>query len=152
MEELKKHYLYPGALFFDGEPHQVTTILGSCVSVCLYDKTMNVGGINHYLLPYWNGEGLASPKYGNIAIPKLIEKMIDYGCSIDNLQAKVFGGKGGFGKDSVYKISERNITLAKDVLKENHIRITAESVGGELGRKILFRTDTGEVLMKYLKS
>ena len=48
--------------------------------VCLYDPVIRVGGINHYMLPLWNGQGLASPKYGNIAIEKLLEKMISLGC------------------------------------------------------------------------
>ena len=63
-----KHYLYPSALFVKKEGHMVTTVLGSCVAVCLYDKVMGIGGINHYMLPFWNGNELASPKYGNIAI------------------------------------------------------------------------------------
>jgi len=44
------------------------------------------------MLPLWNGEGLASPKYGNIAIEKLIERMLYLGSRKANLQAKIFGG------------------------------------------------------------
>jgi len=64
------HFLYPAALFASRTPHMVTTILGSCVAICLYDPILKFGGINHYMLPLWNGQGLASPKYGNIAIEK----------------------------------------------------------------------------------
>ena len=66
-------------LFANITPTVVTTILGSCVSVCFSDPVMKMGGINHYMLPYWNGQGLASPKFGNIAIEKLLEKMISMG-------------------------------------------------------------------------
>ncbi len=76
MDHFKSHYLYPASLFADKEPHVVTTILGSCVAVCLYDSVLNQGGINHYMLPLWTGQGLASPRYGNCAIDRLIERMI----------------------------------------------------------------------------
>ena len=75
MEEFGKHYLYPGALFINKRAYYVTTILGSCVAVCIYDRRLKIGGINHYLLPLWNGDGLPSPKFGNIAIKQLISKM-----------------------------------------------------------------------------
>ena len=76
MEEgLGKHYLYPSALFAEKTPFMVDTVLGSCVAVCLFDNQLKIGGINHYMLPFWNGNGLASPKYGNIATEKLVEKM-----------------------------------------------------------------------------
>ena len=69
----------------------MTTVLGSCVSICLWDAHARVGGINHYLLPLWNGEGLPTPKYGNIAIERLIDKVRGLGGG-KKLVAKVFGG------------------------------------------------------------
>ncbi len=77
-----------------------------------------------------------------------------YFLSPDYLQAKIFGGKGGEnGENSgIYMIGERNITVAKEMMKEYGIPVVSSSVGGDFGRKILFFTDTGEVLMKYLKS
>ena len=87
-------YLPPGLLYAAATPGAVTTVLGSCVAVCLFDHTRRAGGINHFLLPYWNGDGLASPKYANIALPKLLEKMIELGCRRQNLRAKLFGGGG----------------------------------------------------------
>jgi GGDEF domain-containing protein/chemotaxis receptor (MCP) glutamine deamidase CheD len=87
------HYLYPGGIFAaDPRPHRVTTVLGSCVSVCLWDRVRGVGGINHFLLPLWNGDGLPTPRYGNIAIAALIDRMLALGCSRENLRAKLFGG------------------------------------------------------------
>jgi chemotaxis protein CheD len=92
MDQISTHFLYPSALFASRERHKVSTILGSCVAVCLYDPIAQIGGINHFMLPFWNGQGLASPKYGNIAIERLVEKMISLGCKKNNLKAKVFGG------------------------------------------------------------
>jgi chemotaxis protein CheD len=92
MDQLSQHFLYPSTLFASKEPCMVKTILGSCVAIVLYDPILKVGGINHYMLPNWNGNDLASPKYGNIAIEKLIERMFHLGCKKENIQAKIFGG------------------------------------------------------------
>ena len=145
------HYLLPGNLFAHREAHIVTTVLGSCISVCLWDPVKKIGGINHFMLPLWNGEGLASPKYGNIAIPKLIEKMLEFGCERRSLRAKVFGGSEMFKvTHAVMNIGERYIVLAQDALNEQKIQIIASDVGGKVGRKIIYDTGTGGVSMKRL--
>lgn len=150
--DIKTHYLYPSALFADREPYLVDTILGSCVAVCLFDPVLEIGGINHYMLPLWNGNGLASPKYGNIAIEKLIEKLISYGSSINNLQAKIFGGGEMVEtQNNMFRIGERNIETAEKILREKGIKITGKSVGGKNGRKIRYNTNTGIVLMKIIQ-
>ncbi len=152
-DELKQHYLFPGNLFANSAPHLITTVLGSCVSVCLWDKDRQMGGMNHYMLPLWNGEGLASPKYGNIAIPKLIEHLLELGSRKTSLRAKVFGGGEVLRvTKGILNVGERNIVLAKELLKESGIPIVSSDLGGPTGRKIIFNTKTGAVLMKRLKS
>jgi len=146
------HYLLPGNLFAHRDEHEVTTVLGSCVSVCLWDPVSQVGGINHYMLPLWNGEGLASPRYGNIAITKLLEKMQDLGADRKNLRAKVFGGGDMLKATSAFlNIGERNVNLAQDMLREWSIPIVSSNTGGKNGRKLIFNTRTGVVLVKLLK-
>lgn len=142
------HYLFPSAIFAERDSYIVNTVLGSCISVCLIDYKNKIGGINHYMLPYWNGEGLATPKYGNIAIDKLIERMIRIGASRTELVAKVFGGANQI-KSSI-NIGGKNIDVAIELLFKNNIEIIAQDVGGELGRKIQFETGTGCVLLKYV--
>ncbi len=149
--ELKTHYLYPSTLYTSSEPALVNTILGSCVAVCLYDPVLKKGGINHYMLPLWNGEGLASPKFGNIAIERLIDKLLAMGSNKRNLVAKVFGGGEVINTTiSHFNIGERNILVAKEILREHNIKIAGESVGGKNGRKIQFNTHTGAVLQKMI--
>jgi chemotaxis protein CheD len=148
----KEHYLYPGALFAQKGEYIVTTILGSCVAVCLWDPVLNIGGINHYMLALWNGEGLPSPKYGNIAITKLIEKMLGLGSRKENLKAKVFGGGEVLQSSSgILNVSQRNIELAKKMLEEEKIPILSSDLGGNQGRKLKFNTETGKVLLKKIK-
>ncbi len=143
------HFLYPGTLFAQRQDCVVTTILGSCVSVCIWDRTLRFGGMNHFLLPLWNGEGLQTPKYGNIAILLLIERVLGLGGKKDNLVAKVFGGANVLeSAKGLFNIGERNIMIAGDMLQENRISVIGSDVGGSSGRKVLFRTGTGEVLVK----
>ena len=146
------HFLYPAALFASKTPYMVTTILGSCIAVCMHDPILKIGGINHFMLPLWNGQGLASPKYGNIAIERLLEKMISLGCLKGNLQAKIFGG-GEVIQTSVtqFNIGARNIKLAMEMLDELKIPVKGQSVGGKLGRKIIFNTDTFEIKQKFIQ-
>lgn len=152
MGEIKTHYLYPAALFASKENFVVNTVLGSCVAVCLHDPYLQIGGINHFMLPLWNGQGLASPKFGNIAITKLVEKMISFGSKQSNLRAKVFGGGNIFDSQlEQFQIGDRNISIAKQALDEYNIKIIGSSVGGPLGRKIQFVTSTGEVRQKMIQ-
>ncbi len=146
------HYLLPGTIFAHGGEHSVVTVLGSCVSVCLWDPRGRIGGINHFMLPLWNGEGLASPRFGNIAIARLIEKMTGLGADRSQLQAKVFGGGDMLKATSAFmNIGQRNIILAQDILREAKIPIVGADTGGKHGRKIVFNTGSGVVLVKLLK-
>ncbi len=152
MIDIKTHYLYPAALFASKEPHIVNTILGSCVSVCLYDQRLKFGGINHFMLPHWNGQELASPKYGNIAIEKLVNQMISLGANKKSLIAKVFGGAEVIEvKATFFNIGMRNIELAREMLDNLKIPVVAKSLGGKEGRKIQFNTFDGTVKMKFVQ-
>lgn len=150
---MTRHFLYPSTMFAASQPAEVTTILGSCVAVCLWDKYLGIGGINHYMLPTWNGMELASPKYGNIAIERLVEKMLSLGSKKNNLVAKVFGGGEVISATTpVMHIGERNIMVAEEMLDEYNIPIISRSTGGKNGRKIIFNTHTGEVLHGFIKN
>ena len=145
------HYLFPCMVFTHREEHLVTTVLGSCVSVCLWDRTMGMGGINHYMLALWNADGLPTPKYGNIAIETLVRSMLDQGCYQNRLVAKLFGGANvlhpGRGH---FDVGGRNVAIARELLAQKGIPIAAEDVGGDFGRRILFNTRTGLALMSRL--
>ena len=142
----QSHFLYPAAMFASRRPSLVSTILGSCVAVCLWDRKLEFGGINHYMLPLWNGQGLPSPKYGNIANTKLIQRMISLGSDPENLIAKIFGGgEILLSNNDQFHVGIRNIQIALDMLKDENIPVVGKSVGGDSGRKIQFNTQTGMI-------
>jgi chemotaxis protein CheD len=143
-------FIHVGQIHVDRAPNAISTVLGSCVSVCIYDARLAIGGMNHYLLPFWNGNGLQSPKFGNIAIPKLIEAMMEHGSTNKTMEAKIFGGASmNIGVSDAMMIGQKNILVAKDILKEYKIHIAAEDIGGQSGRKIQFDLEHGKVLLKY---
>lgn len=141
-----RQFLHPGTLFVSKGLTTVSTILGSCVAVCLWDGVRRIGGINHYLLPFWNGDGLATPRYGNVAINRLLERMEMQGAHRPEIVAKVFGGaKINREAGGLFLVGERNIQVAWELLRELEIPVAGYDVGGVRGRKVVFDTSTGIV-------
>nr|WP_321267080.1 chemotaxis protein CheD [uncultured Sulfurimonas sp.] len=151
--ELERKYIHSGQLFVAVRPTIINTVLGSCIAVCLYDAKMQISGMNHYLLPLWNNEGLASPKYGNIAIAKLIEAMEAVGCQRKDMIAKVFGGASpnNFDNSKSLLVGEKNVQIAHHMLNQEKIKIVASDLGGLKGRKISLESNTGKILLKYVQ-
>jgi chemotaxis protein CheD len=147
-ESSNKHFLFPGTIFAEPAEYLISTVLGSCVAVCLWDHVVLRGGMNHIMLPLWNGEGLATPKYGNIAMERLLAKVLSIGCRREYLVAKVFGGANVSGTGlEVFMIGDRNITLAMEMLEEYRIPVVAKDVGGRVGRKIIMNSKSGVVMV-----
>lgn len=147
-DPIHRHFLFPGTIFADPGEFQISTVLGSCVAVCLWDGITLRGGMNHYMLPLWNGEGLATPRYGSIAIDRLLSRMLAIGCRREHLVAKVFGGANVMTNgNGLYMIGDRNVMLAFQMLEDLRIPVTASDVGGTVGRKIVMNSATGVVLV-----
>lgn len=150
MEKINSTFIHVGQIYIDFAPEAIATVLGSCVAVCLYDRKKGIGGMNHYLLPFWNGNGLQSPKFGNISIPILISEMINKGASIENIEAKIFGGASIHKSiEDTMMIGHKNILVAREILYEYKIPIVSEDVGGSLGRRVQMNLKCGKVWMKY---
>jgi chemotaxis protein CheD len=113
---------------------------------------MQMGAINHYILPHWNGNDLATMKYGNLSIIRILEGLLSFGCDHDDLQAKVLGGAEVLtGAPTRFHIGRRNVRIAMDILAEFDIPVVFSNVGGAEGRKISFNTKTGEVECRFIK-
>lgn len=149
---LTRKFINVGEIYVASEPTEIITILGSCVAICLIDNSKGIAGMNHYLLPLWNGNGLESPKYGNISIPKLIRSMEEAGCNLRNIEAKIFGGASiNITSNEAMLIGKKNVIIAQEMLKSARIPIVAEDTGGNVGRRILLKSDTGKVILRYTK-
>lgn len=152
MIELKKHTVFPGQFIITSVPTLISTVLGSCVSVCLWDKVSKIGAMNHYLLPGTDEDDQGNMNRGLSSTRILIRSLINRKVSLENVEAKVFGGCNSlYINHDTFKVGERNITMALEVLESYNIAVTAQHVGGGYGRKIVFNTDTGKVRMRLLK-
>jgi chemotaxis protein CheD len=145
--ERQRVYLLPGQLHGSGEPCQIRTILGSCVSICLWDQRQRTGGMNHFLLPASREGEPASLRFADVATKALLERLQVLGCRAQNLQAKIFGGSSMFQNENRYAISlgARNVAAALDLMKNAGIPVGIRDTGGTQGRKIVFNTDDGMV-------
>ena len=145
-------YLHPGQLFVSTEPVVVTTILGSCVAVCLWDEKAGVAGINHFLLASTPVRGAGDARYGNVAMAQLLEAMLARGATASRIVAKVFGGASVLDKftGAGQSIGELNIVAAREFLERSGIAVRAEQTGGRRGLKLVFHTDGGSAFVKEL--
>src|SRR5260370_37118631 len=71
------HFLHAGQVFVSTETKSIVLILGSCVGVCIWDEVSAIGGATHFLLPSWDGTGVASPRYGNVGISLLLQQRLE---------------------------------------------------------------------------
>jgi chemotaxis protein CheD len=151
-EERVHVYLHPGQVFASSSPCEVTTVLGSCVSVLLFDGVRRIGGASHYLLPYEARGDASTPRFGNAAITLLLGKMMELGSRKRDLIAKVFGGASTLAsaRGQALTLGEKNVEVARRRLEQDGIPIAAQDVGGTGGRKIVFLTDEGHVWLKKL--
>jgi chemotaxis protein CheD len=145
---IPRHFLYPGQIFVTREITAISTILGSCAAVCLWDHSAKIGGMNHYLLPEGPEDSPNRLRYGNVANPELLQKMLALGCEVKDLQAKIFGGASAFSPDPTLALGMKNVALAEEFLKRAGIPIIAKDVVGKHGRKLTFHTGDGSVLLK----
>jgi len=138
-------YLLPGEFHASAEPCQIRTILGSCVSICLWDVRHLAGGMNHFLLPSSREGEPASLRYGDRATKALLEKLLQLGCQLPNLRAQIFGGGSMFQHQNRLALSlgEQNVAAALVLMKKARIPVSAQETGGTHGRKIVFNTDDG---------
>ena len=143
-------YLNAGQLAVAAEPTAIVTILGSCVAVCLWDPSSRVAGVNHFLLPH-HVERERSPRFGNVAVPQLVDAVVRAGASRTGLVAKVFGGASVLGSiRRARRLGEENAALALHLLEEARIPVLDKDVGGERGRKLVFVSDEGTAWVKLL--
>ncbi len=131
------------------EPTIVSTLLGSCVSACLFDEHAGVGGMNHFMLPSSTGSATAPANFGVHAMELLINGLMQRGASRSRLRAKVFGA-GAVTKALPSTVGEANAQFVRTFLAREGIPLLVERLGGELPREVFFRTDTGEVRVRAI--
>lgn len=174
---MNKHYdyhfkteivtIYPGEYYVSSEREIISTVLGSCISVCLYDLENGIGGMNHFMLPkssrditefitnnqQLKPEGLVDKtfKYGIHAMEVLISALQKKGADRNNIRAKIFGGGNVLQSvNQTPSVGEKNIKFTKSFLKTEMIPIDNQNIGERCSRKIYFLTGSSSIFVKRL--
>ncbi|GAB6098875.1 chemoreceptor glutamine deamidase CheD [Halanaerocella petrolearia] len=134
----------------------ITSGLGSCIGLTLYDARLKIGGMAHIMLPEFpaNKKKGNPAKYADTALEMLLDKLQAKGVSKNRLQAKMAGGAQMFNLEKAndrMRIGARNIKAVKELLKEYNISLAASDVGDSYGRTMEFHTTTGKVVIKTVK-
>lgn len=158
-----KHFavkLLPGECYIAQQREMIVTVLGSCISACIRDRRLKIGGMNHFMLPGDYRHGLknksiaeeykyAEARYGTVAMESLINGIIGQGGRREYLEAKLFGGARV--TSALTDIGSTNINFVHEYLAIEKIPIVNEDVGGFLPRKIYYAPAIGDVFVKKIQ-
>lgn len=162
VDELPMVHLKAGEIYCTDRPTLVVTVLGSCLSVVLYHRRLGIGGICHGLLPACGNRKKCSRgcekkfTYVDCSIRQLMKIFDRFGAARSEIEAKCFGGADMFSrpieKPGLFSVGRQNSKIADEVMKSEGLTLISRDVGGLQGRKILFYTHTGDVLVKRLRN
>lgn len=146
--------ILPGQYYAAWGAGAITTVLGSCVSTCLWDPLQRIGGMNHFMLP-GSGEAIASAaapsaRFGVYAMEVLINEMIRLGAERKRMVAKVFGGGRVLQMAGSLDVGAQNSRFVLDFLSTEGIPVVAQDLLDVYARKVHFFPDTGKVQLKKL--
>jgi chemotaxis protein CheD len=155
-QPLNRVHVVQGEQYVDNKPDTVlTTILGSCISACLWDAERGLGGMNHFLLP---GDGVnsqdtsgatPSSRYGVYAMELLVNDLLRHGARRDRMQAKLFGGARMIR--GLTDIGNLNANFAEKFLQNEGIPVVGGSLRGTHGRRVQFWPTSGRARQVLLK-
>ncbi|MGE3772349.1 MAG: chemoreceptor glutamine deamidase CheD [Gammaproteobacteria bacterium] len=167
-EHIARHYdptrqmmtakILPGELYVTTQDEAIVTVLGSCVSACIWDRTVGIGGMNHFMLPATGDEtrvadfahASEAARYGTFAMEALINAILKFGGRRAGLQIKIVGG--GRVLRGATDVGARNIEFVREFIRNEGLNAIGEHVGGVLPRKVWFHPLSGRALVKELKS
>ena len=139
----------PGEYFVSNEDLVIMTVLGSCISACIWDGKVRAGGMNHFMLPDGDSaDGFG--RYGSYAMELLINEMLKKGARRESMQAKIFGGAQVMAGFTTMNVGERNTKFVIDYLAMERIPVVSQDVLDIHPRKVCFFPVTGKALVKRL--
>jgi len=150
--------ILPGEYYVTDEQMMIVTVLGSCVSACIRDPQLGVGGMNHFMLPDnkrdsdGGGPLSAAARYGSYAMELLINHLMKMGARRERLEAKVFGGGNVLPGFTQMNVGQRNADFVLQFLHTEKIRVIAQDLVDVYPRKVYFFPANGKVLVKRLGS
>jgi chemotaxis protein CheD len=147
--QLNAAKVLPGEYFVSRQDMTIVTVLGSCIAACLWDRSMRVGGMNHFMLPDGDSSDV-SGRYGSYAMELLINEMLKLGARRESMQAKIFGGGQVMANFTTMNVGERNTSFVTEYLQTERIPIVSQDVLDIYPRKVVFFPSTGKAMVKRL--
>ena len=139
----QNYFLQPGFIYLATEPTIISTVVGSSIAICVFDRKQKIGGMNHFQFPVIRSKEQATSRYGNVAVSALINLMINEGSKFEYLEVQILGG--AYHPEVLNEnVGLENIKVTKKILTKKNL-IVSEDVGGEKGQKIIFNTNTNEI-------
>lgn len=151
--------ILPGQYYVTLHDEVIVTVLGSCVSACIRDRVLGIGGMNHFMLPREGKVPLAhdygqmldeAARYGVYAMELLINEILKNGGRRQNLEVKITGG--GRMLAHLSDVGKRNIVFVRKFLATEGLEVAAEDLGDIYPRKVYYFPVTGKVRVKKLRS
>ena len=145
--------IHPGAWAIEPE-RPLSTLLGSCVAVCLFDPQARVGGLNHFMLPMIkrsSNDDVDNLLSGAYAMESLLNALLQRGARKTRLQAKAFGGGTIINTSGAsISIGLKNSEFTKEWLDREGIPLLASDFLGPWSRKVLFLPASGDVFCRRM--
>lgn len=146
-----RKFLRPGQFYASRRPVMTETLVGSCVTVCLYNAREGFGAMNHFLRD--RPRDASDPEvgtYGTSATRQIVNAMLKIDSEPRHYQASIFGGAAVLKTPNADgSIGQGNVAAALEVLKAAGIRVVRQEVGGTRGRRVRFNTQTGEIECRF---
>ena len=147
----------PGEYYVTQHAEAVSTVLGSCVSACIRDTRLNVGGMNHFMLPLdeskgesaWGAAVSSATRYGNVAMERLINEILKLGGRRDTLEIKLVGG-GRVLAEMTTDIGARNIEFVRQFVAQEGFKVLNEDLGDTFARRVVYFPQTGRMRVRKL--
>lgn len=149
---METHFLKSGEYFISNKDILISTVLGSCVSIFLFDDINKIIAVNHFLLPIktkYINNNINEMNYGDNNSNIMLESMLKNGANKNLIKAKIYGGSCQFKNND---IGLKNVELAKDFLNKKNIEIIENISGGEFGRFITINSKDFSVNIKNLNN
>ena len=151
--------LLPGEYYVTRHTEVVCTVLGSCVSACIRDARLNIGGMNHFMLPLdgskgesaWGAAASAATRYGNVAMERLINDILKLGGHREDLELKLVGG-GRVLTELRNDIGARNIEFVRRYVADEGFKVLGEDLGDVFPRRVVYFPQSGRMRVRKLNT
>ncbi len=136
----------------DPEDLLITYSLGSCIGVAIYDPTVKVAGLLHYMLPESSLDEAKARKnpfmFADTGIPALFKATYKLGAKKQRMKVVVVGGAQILDQKGFFNIGKRNHMAVRKIFWKNQVMIDHEDVGGNVNRTIRIDIATGQMHIK----